>query len=171
MDLPEDVARHIARSFNNDDQEKVGALLDGITTPRVQRCVLYLANGSLSMLKHYADAARDDIREIVLAAEYETELSETPIMQRDMSQPFDHPDNLGGAGAPRKVSVPKRQVHHADLVGERFKLGEVRYVVIREQPSVSHVYLRRYEELNSKVVKLPLMFVMEQLAEVIDMAS
>lgn len=171
MDLPEDVVRHIAHSFKESDQIKAKAHLCEITTPRVLRCVLYLANGSLSLLKHYADEARADIREIVLAAEYETELSETPILQRDMSQPFDHPDNLGTIMPAKKAKAPMRQVHHSELIGERFKLGDKRYVVMREQPSPTHVYLRRYEELNSKVVKLPVMFVMEQLAEVIDMAS
>ncbi|NKB98739.1 MAG: hypothetical protein GKR90_09645 [Pseudomonadales bacterium] len=172
MDLPDDVARYIERSFTIEGCRQVAACLEKIYTPRVLRSVLYLADGSVSMLKHYAARAQSDIREIVLAAEYETGISATPMRLRDMSLPFGHEQNLGPNWQRRgPAKAPRKVLFHEELIGERFKLGDVRYVVLKEQTSASHVFLRRYAELNSRVVKLPLIFVLEQLAETIEMVG
>lgn len=172
MDLPPDVVRYVETNYPDNSQVRIRDYLDDLGTPRVQRSVLYLANGSVSLLEHYANEALADTREVLLAAEYETRVSETPIPMRDMSKPFHHEDNLGSnyRKAPKRAG-PKPVTYHLELINERFELGETRYVVMRKQPSATHVYLRRYRNNQSKVVRLPKIFVMEQLAESIELAS
>ena len=172
MDLPPDVVRYVEINYPQNSHARIRDYLDDLGTPRVQRSVLYLANGSMSMFEHYASEAVTDTREVIVEAEYETRISETPIPMRDMSKPFHHEDNLGKGmrKGPKRVG-PKRVTHHQELINERFELGETRYVVMREQPSAAHVYLRRYKGTESKVVRLPKIFVMEQLAETIEIAS
>ena len=172
MDLPPDVVRYVEMNYPHNAQMKVRDYLDDLGTPRVQRSVLYLGNGSVSLFEHYANEARSDAREVLLAAEYETQISETPIPMRDMSKPFHHAENLGALSRKLpKRSGPKQVTYHAELINQRFELGKVRYVVMRKQPSATHVYLRRYKDNTSKVVRLPKMFVLEQFAESIELAS
>jgi hypothetical protein len=172
MDLPEDVVRYIERSFGSEGARQIEACLEGIYTPRIVRSVLYLADGRVSMLKHYAAEARTDIREIVLTAEYEMDVSATPMHLRDMSLPFEHVGNLGPNWQDRGFAkAPRKVVYHGELIGERFELGDARYVIAKEQVSATHVRLHRYAETNSRMVKLPLMFVLEQLAESIEMVG
>lgn len=171
-DLPPDVVRYVEINYPHNTHARIRDYLDDLGTPRVQRSVLYLANGSMSMFEHYAAEAVTDTREVIVEAEYETRISETPIPMRDMSKPFNHQDNLGKAmrKGPKRAA-PKQITHHTELINERFMLGEARYVVMRKQPSASHVYLRRYKGTQTKVVRLPKIFVMEQVAETIELAS
>lgn len=172
MDLPPDVVRYVEINYPHSSQSRIRDYLDDLGTPRLQRAVLYLGNGSFSMFEHYAAAAASDIREIVVAAEYETQISEMPIPIRDMSKPFHHEDNLGTAmrRGPRQMGSCHSR-YHEELMGERFELGEARYVVMWEQPSASHVYLRRFKDNRSRVVQLPRVFVIEQLAEAVEMTA
>jgi hypothetical protein len=54
---------------------------------------------------------------------------------------------------------------HWDLQGRVFKLGDVRYVVARHQPESLRVRCYRMEGKLVSIVKLPLSFVLEQVAD------
>jgi len=52
-----------------------------------------------------------------------------------------------------------------DLQGRVFKLGCVRYVVARHQPEDQRIRCYRMEGTVVSIVKLPLRFVLEQIAD------
>ncbi len=54
---------------------------------------------------------------------------------------------------------------HPDLQGRAFKLGDIRYVVARHQPDAHRVRCYRMEGKLVRIVKLPLAFVLEQVAD------
>jgi hypothetical protein len=54
---------------------------------------------------------------------------------------------------------------HLDLQGRVFKLGEIRYVVARHQPEPHRVRCYRMEGKVVSIAKLPLSFVLEQVAD------
>ena len=58
---------------------------------------------------------------------------------------------------------------HRDLHGRVFKLREVRYVVARHQPETQRVRCYRMEGKLVSIAKLPLPFVLEQLADKISL--
>ena len=54
---------------------------------------------------------------------------------------------------------------HPDLQGRVFKLGQVRYVVARHQPETHRIRCYRMEAKVVSIVKLPVAFVLEQVAD------
>jgi hypothetical protein len=54
---------------------------------------------------------------------------------------------------------------HPDLQGRVFKLGSVRYVVARQQTDATRVRCYRMAGKVVSIVKLPLPFVLEQVAD------
>ena len=54
---------------------------------------------------------------------------------------------------------------HPDLQGRVFKLGEIRYVVARHQPESHRVRCYRMEGKLVSIAKLPVSFVLEQVAD------
>ncbi len=54
---------------------------------------------------------------------------------------------------------------HSTLTGRMFKLGRVIYLVGRHQPSAARVRCYREERNVVTIVNLPLVFVLEQLAD------
>jgi hypothetical protein len=54
---------------------------------------------------------------------------------------------------------------HPDVQGRVFKLGKVRYVVARHQPESHRLRCYRMEGKVVSIVKLPLSFVLEQVAD------
>ncbi|MCX7065826.1 MAG: hypothetical protein NT024_14965 [Proteobacteria bacterium] len=54
---------------------------------------------------------------------------------------------------------------HLNLQGRVFKLGRVRYVVARHQPEDHRIRCYRMEGTVVSIVKLPLQFVLEQIAD------
>ncbi len=54
---------------------------------------------------------------------------------------------------------------HPNLQGRVFKLGEIRYVVARHQPEPHRVRCYRMEGKGVSIVKLPMTFVLEQVAD------
>ncbi len=57
------------------------------------------------------------------------------------------------------------RVLHPTLTGRMFKLGRVIYLVGRHQPSPARVRCYREERNVVTIVNLPLVFVLEQLAD------
>ena len=115
MDFPADIVRFIEQRFSRPQIAKVYALLKskGLDKPSVTRAVLYLSNGSFARLELLADKAKENAKDLLLQAEYETDFSHTPMRLHDMAKPFDDEENLGpdcfqmDAAKPRE-SAPRR---------------------------------------------------------------
>lgn len=97
--LTNDIIQFVHSRFPRRDISRVfKALCDAkIETPRVVRAVLYLSDGSMSMLIHYINIAVADVRSLLTWAEYIVDVGPEPMWARDMSLPFDHEQNLGAA--------------------------------------------------------------------------
>ena len=184
MDFLPDIEQFVRSRFNAEHHPQVTELLrcPAVSTPRVMRSVLYLANGSITMLQHYVKEAEKDVRMIVVEAEYVTEVSAEPLYMRDMSLPFMESGNLGpkacGQRAVRKTPTcttgptaradSQGAAHHEEIWGRVFHLGDVEYTVLEDQPSRAYVNCQRSLGGHSSKVRLPLLFVFEQLAETVE---
>ncbi len=189
VDLEEDIGWFIDRYFSQVDLQSVHDVLEAgvFRTPRVARAVLFLSNGSLFLLRHYARACVLDVRSVLLDAEYVAGDSETPMQVRDMSLPLWHERNRGSGDLSERTLVnsgvrtsqtPNRlrnadrsTVHHAHLVNSCFTLGKVHYLVATKQPSNDRVRCFRKERTVVTLVELPPAFVHEQVAERIEMTD
>lgn len=185
--LPVDVVQFIQWRFASRDYRSVLKLLDDqpSITPRVLRAALYLSNGSLSLLRWNLAECAGDVRQLLLAAEYAVGVGPQPLHVRSMAAPFPSEENLGpdytrrrGATTLRPPlaapSVParaaaKRPSFHLSLAHRRFKLGAVTYVVTGNQPDRKTVRCYRIEGTVTALVRLPLYFVLEQLAEHVEL--
>jgi hypothetical protein len=89
--LPPDVTARLAEQFPDDRGASACALLLGIPhlTPRVARCVVFLAGGDLLKFADFAQAAIEDPRDVMFWAEYENHDDPSPRWVRDFMQPFD----------------------------------------------------------------------------------
>jgi len=61
----------------------------GITSPQGMRAVLLLSAGSMSQLKHYVNAAKEDLSEVIYWAEYDDTVGEEPMRMHDLKKPLD----------------------------------------------------------------------------------
>ena len=91
----DDIIQFVHQHFDRRVISSVYRLLDGLTTPRVIRAVLYLSGGSIALLKHYVEAAKDDVRQVITWAECVVDVTPEPMFVRDMSIPFTAEGNLG----------------------------------------------------------------------------
>jgi hypothetical protein len=180
--LPDDVMYYISQRFADRDQQCVFGLLDQnhLSTPRIMRSVLFLANGSLSLLKHNIEVCRTDLREILTNAEYVIGIAERPMPIRDMSLPFTDERNLAqeiptiAVVKEAKRLAPKRASrakYHQHLVGESFHLGQVQYTVAASQTRPEQIKCYRLDGRRHRIAYLPLVFVLEQLAEHVELAE
>jgi len=136
------------------------------------------------MLKHYAATAALDVREILTRAEYVIGVAPMPMPIRSMSRPFavlgessraGSREASAASGAPRgplpqRSERPERRLH-GYLVGERFKLGDAEYSVSADQSHPTCVRCLRRADNVVSIVHLPLVFVMEQLSEHIELEA
>ncbi len=185
---PDDVVSFIEHNFNGADVPAVYRLLESefLQTPRVIRSVLYLSTGSLSLLKHYIEVCRIDEREVISRAEYVLGVSDRPMLLRRMNEPFDVEVSAFVARAKARSSAPtpvvaavpsaagpKRVVgepgpHHRHLIGRSFTLGQVTYMIASAQPHQHRVNCHRKQSNVISRVTLPLVFVLEQMAEPVE---
>ncbi len=91
----DDIVQFVHRHFDRRVIATVYGMLEGLTTPRVIRAVLYLSDGSITMLKHYVEAAQTDVRQVLTWAECVVDVAPEPMFVRDMSIPFTAQGNLG----------------------------------------------------------------------------
>ena len=91
----DDIIHFVHRHFDRRAISSVYQLLEGLSTPRVIRAVLYLSGGSIALLKHYVEAARADVRQVITWAECVVDVTPEPMFVRDMSIPFTAEGNLG----------------------------------------------------------------------------
>ncbi len=188
VEFEEDISWFIHRHFNPDDLTAVYEVLQAsvFRTKRVIRAVLFLSNGSLSFLRHYARASVLDVRSVLVEAEYMAGVSEMPMQVRDMSLPLWHPrnrvpDSLEAAAADRQTAASSADRvryddarpanHHSHLGGRRFQLGRIQYLVAAKQANRRSVRCFRKEGTVASLVELPLAFVMEQVAERIEITG
>ncbi len=189
VDFEDDIAWFIDRHFNHDDVASVHEVLEAsvFRTLRVTRAVLFLSNGSLSLLRHYARASVLDVRGVLVHAEFVVGVSEMPMQVRDMTLPLWHPRNRGSGPSsedmrsrahalPAAVPVTSRHIertqsHHGHLVGRTFRLGKIHYLVASKQPNNRRVRCFRKENTVASLVELPLAFVLEQVAERIEITE
>lgn len=182
--LPDDIVQFVERRFAQTNREPVYRALEtaAVSTPRVMRAVLYLSSGSLSLLERYVGECNEDVRGILTSAEYEADVHGEAMHVRDMSLPFTDERNLGKGGFKKNLVVVGQQgasgspsdpemqpANHAYLVQRSFKLGQATYLVARGQPDPDRVYCYRKNGTVARLVKLPLSFVLEQLAECIEL--
>jgi len=148
--------------------------------------VLFLSNGSLSFLRHYARASLLDVRSVLVEAEYVAGVSEMPMQVRDMSLPLWHKRNRATdateaasadvPSAPSSMDCVRYDAdgptnHHSLLGGRCFQLGRVQYLVATKQANRRRVRCFRKEGTVATLVELPLAFVMEQVAERIEITG
>lgn len=84
---PEDILVRIMGDFPEESPETILALLmeyKGSERPRISRCILHLARGSIDQLLHFIGSANVDYRDVIYIAEY----SESDSRVHDFSQPF-----------------------------------------------------------------------------------
>lgn len=84
-----DITARVAADFAPADRGDALGLLELLGSevggqPRVLRCVLFLAEGNLARLAHFADRARVDWRDVMYWAEYD----EQDRLVRDFDRPF-----------------------------------------------------------------------------------
>lgn len=90
MTLPLDITERLAEDYPTDGGQAAAAVLETIPnlSPRVARCVIFLADGKHDRLLRYARAAKEDPRDVMFWAEYENHNDRSPLLVRDFSQPF-----------------------------------------------------------------------------------
>ncbi len=84
-----DIAAKIAMDFGEGSLAGVALALapldEAKTGPRIVRCVVFLANGDMSKLRHFVGQAVKDYRDVIYWAEYDP-----AGRTRDFNQPFPH---------------------------------------------------------------------------------
>ena len=92
--LLDDIAGQVQRSFSGSDRDAATALLlnarihDGSAAePRLLRCALLAAQGSIEKLRHYVKLLEVDFRDVIVAGEYESTSGEL-VRVRDLSGSF-----------------------------------------------------------------------------------
>jgi len=85
----DDIIRFVHAHFERRAIANVYRLIDELATPRVMRAVLFLSGGSMALLKHYLDAARADVRQVLTWAECICDVAPEPMFVRDLSLPFE----------------------------------------------------------------------------------
>lgn len=180
MDFSPDIEQFVRLRFGNGNFQAVAELLErpAVSTPRVMRSVLFLSNGSLSMLKHYVIEAEKDVRMILVDAEYTSGISEEPLFLRDMCAPFPDERNLGAKSCGKHVVDRNRSSaeanshqtnsHHQSIRGSVFYLGDAQYSILDKQSTRAYVSCQRRTARSTNTVRLPLIFVLEQLAESVE---
>jgi hypothetical protein len=178
--FPIDVVEFVEARFDPNDYAQVFKLLavDAFSTPRVMRAAVFLADGDLPLLKHYAKSCATDPADVLVRAEFVIGATKEPLCAADFSElylPGHVPNKLqreAGASPPLAAKPRIRQAdHHAHLRDQEFELGKATYVVAGHQPHPQYVHCFRKEGQDSRVVRLPYVFVMDRLAERIVLQS
>ena len=182
--FPIDVVEFVEARYAPRDFAEVFKTLaqDVFSAPRVMRAALFLADGDLQLLKHYAKTCTTDPSDVLVRAEFVIGATRDPLCAADFSELY-RPGQLPGDGQAvkpaqrvkpkplaKQPSSPHKQ-HHPHLWDKQFGLGSATYVVASEQPSGQYVYCHRNEGESSRLVRLPYVFVMDRLAERIELKT
>jgi hypothetical protein len=108
-EVPNDIRQRVIEDFGPDLADDIYRYLldripDGLpngSRPRHLRCILYLAKGEKALLDRYIEMCLRDTRDVMLHAEYETDLDSRLVRRRDFGKPFDQsqiPSRKRGGG-------------------------------------------------------------------------
>jgi len=96
MTFKDDIKARIQTDFGENADKATSMLFDAINkvdylkTERVIRCIVFLANGDLTNLSKYIEAATFDTRDVMLWAEYEKLFGDLNYKRkRDFNKTFD----------------------------------------------------------------------------------
>ena len=89
--IPTDVESFIAHRFGAADRESATRLLEQATIhdgtapePRLIRCAVVASAGSLEKLRYFVEMLKIDYRDVIMAGEYTSSLSD-PVRVRDLN--------------------------------------------------------------------------------------
>jgi len=177
-EFPIDVVEFVEARFSPRDFDAVFRVLksDLLRRPHLMRASLFLADGDLSLLRHYVKRCKLEPTDVLARAEFVIGATSRPLCAADFSELFLPGRASGRTGA--NPAQPKRAAkggssddHHDHLKGMDFDLGSITYAVAERQPHAQCVYCYRKEGTNSRLVRLPYVFVMDRLAERIELKA
>ncbi len=90
LSIPQDIITRVERDYPNDSGlvlHRLAALRredSGLFSDRILRCIVQAAEGSISRMEPLVELARQDCRDLIVAAEYDAEWKQL----RDLSEPF-----------------------------------------------------------------------------------
>jgi len=106
-----DILAKVQKDFGADAGQALALLsLSVPETPRVLRCVLFLANGDLKQLAFYVRVAAGDYRDVIFWAEYVDHEKLNPKRVRDFNRAFPSASSLGASAKVVRKSKSKRQL-------------------------------------------------------------
>ena len=178
--IPIDVVEFVESRFAAKEFASVFKVLaqDVFSSRKLMRAALFLADGDLALLKHYAKTGAVNPADVLVRAEFVIQATKEPLCAEDFSELF-RPGALPQRRGPvrsnplpttKRVSTQGRD-YHLHLKGREFALGNAEYVVADEQPTEQYVNCHRTEGANTRLVRLPYVFVMDRLAERIELKS
>jgi len=81
---PPDVVERVVKEFPADSLGAVHLALEELRSDRLSRCAVFLAKGSVPKLQEAVALGREDYRDLIMAAEYDS----FHIRLRDFNRPF-----------------------------------------------------------------------------------
>ena len=81
---PPDIVARVIKDFPADALGAVHLGLEDLRSDRLARCALFLANGSVPKLQDAVALGKEDYRDLIMAAEYDS----FHIQLRDFNRPF-----------------------------------------------------------------------------------
>lgn len=178
--IPIDVVEFVEARFAAKEFAAVFKVLaaDVFASRKLMRAALFLADGDMALLKHYAKTGEANPADVLVRAEFVIAATKDPLCAGDFSElyrPGNTPERHGPAKANPLPTTERvgTQGHdyHLHLKHREFQLGNATYVVAEEQPTEQYVNCHRTEGANTRLVRLPYVFVMDRLAERIELRS
>lgn len=68
-EVPPDIVARIRRDFGADEVGRILPLLEDLRSDRLERCALFLAEGSMPRLKSAIKLGHEEYRDLILAAQ------------------------------------------------------------------------------------------------------
>lgn len=81
---PQDIVDRVVKVFPADSLGQVHLCLEKLRSDRLSRCAVYLAQGSVTKLQEAVSLGKEDYRDLIMAAEYDS----FHIQLRDFNRPF-----------------------------------------------------------------------------------
>ncbi len=119
---PEDIVDRVVKEFPADSLGQVHLCLEELRSDRLSRCAVFLAKGSIAKLQAAVSLGKEDYRDLIMAAEYDS----FHIRLRDFNCPFSGEvvSNPLKAGWIRNRPSRHSQLGAKPLEGDLNRLGE-----------------------------------------------
>jgi len=109
IELLPDILARVQKDFGADTGRALALLkLSVPETPRVLRCVVFLANGDLKELAAHLRNAATDYRDVIFWAEYVDHAKLNPKRVRDFNRVFPSATSLGASAKVARKSKSRR---------------------------------------------------------------